>query len=257
MSVRLTILGSGTSHGVPMIGCDCAVCSSEDPHDARSRCSAAFTVNGQTMLIDSSPELRLQCLSCDIRVAHAIAYTHHHADHVAGLDDLRRFNWLLKSAFPLYAEATTMERLRRMFEYAFVDDPEYPSAKPHLDPRVIDGPFEFADREVIPIRLLHGPLPVVGFRVGAVAYLPDCNHIPSESRALLRNLDALVLDALRIRPHPTHYNLEQAVAVAAEIGAARTYFTHIAHELGHAATNAALPAGMELAYDGLRIDSDS
>ncbi|MCA9243971.1 MAG: MBL fold metallo-hydrolase [Phycisphaerales bacterium] len=256
MGVRLTILGSGTSHGVPMIGCECAVCMSDDPHDHRTRCSAAFTFNDHTLLIDTAPELRLQCLANDIRVAHGVAYTHHHADHVVGLDDVRRFNWLLQAAFPVYAEAPTMTRLRQMFEYAFVNDPTYPSAKPELDPRLLDGPFAFAGRDVIPIRIMHGPLPVVGFRVGAVAYLPDCNQIPSGSRAALADLDALVLDALRIRPHPTHFNLEQAVETAEQIGAARTYFTHIAHELGHAATNASLPTGMQLAYDGLRIESD-
>jgi phosphoribosyl 1,2-cyclic phosphate phosphodiesterase len=140
-----------------------------------------------------------------------------------------------------------------MFAYAFFDDPDYPSAKPQLDARVIEGPFELFDARIIPIPYFHGPLPVLGFRIGSIAYCPDCNFIPDESRALLRDLDALVLDGLRRRPHPTHFNLAQAVEEAGRIGAARTFFTHIAHELKHAETNAELPRGMELAYDGLVI----
>ncbi|MBL8879160.1 MAG: MBL fold metallo-hydrolase [Phycisphaerales bacterium] len=254
--MRLTILGSGTSHGVPMIACDCAVCTSADLHDQRTRCSAVFSFDGASALIDTSPELRLQCLAGKIARVDTVFYTHHHADHVTGLDDLRRFNWLQQSALPLYANARTLARLRAMFDYAFDHDPAYPSAKPELIPNHLNGPVRVGEREVIPIPYMHGPLPVLGFRVGAVAYCPDCSHIPEETRPLLRGLDVLVLDALRRRPHPTHFTLEQAVREARRIGAARTYFTHIAHELKHAETNAELPRGMQLAYDGLVIDSE-
>lgn len=256
MSIRLTILGSGTSHGVPMIACDCAVCTSPDPRDRRMRCSAVFSFDGGSILVDTSPELRLQCIANSVSRVDAVLYTHHHADHVTGLDDLRRFNWLQKCALPLYANPRTLTRLREMFDYAFEHDPQYPSAKPELLPRDITGSLRIGDREVIPIPYMHGPLPVLGFRIGAVAYCPDCSFIPDESRRLLRDLDVLVIDALRRRPHPTHFNLEQAVEEARRIGAARTFFTHIAHELHHAPTNAELPPGMQLAYDGLVIQSD-
>jgi len=256
MAVRLTVLGSGTSHGIPMIGCDCAVCTSADPRDCRTRTSALFSYDGHSVLVDTSPELRFQCLAYNVRRVDAILLTHHHADHVCGLDDVRRFNWLQKAALPLYGNAHTLARVRQMFTYAFTDDPDYPSAKPALVPMAIDAPFELFGRKVLPIPYLHGSLPVLGFRIGRVAYCPDCSAIPDASRPLLADLDVLILDALRRRPHPTHFNLDQAVAEAQRIGARRTYFTHIAHELAHVPTNAELPAGMELAYDGLVCDAE-
>lgn len=234
-----------------MIGCDCAVCTSKDPRDRRTRTSAVFELPGGNVLIDTGPELRLQCVAHGIRRVDAILYTHHHADHVVGLDDVRRFNWLNRAAMPVYGNARTLENLRRMFPYAFVDDPDYPSAKPELRPRVADGPFDVCGARIVPLPYLHGALPVLGFRVGTIAYCPDCSFIPDETRPLLAGLDVLILDALRRRPHPTHFNLEQAVAEAHRLGAKRTYFTHIAHELRHAETEAELPAGMYLAYDGL------
>ncbi|MEW6249228.1 MAG: MBL fold metallo-hydrolase [Planctomycetota bacterium] len=288
MALRLTILGSGTSHGIPMIACDCAVCTSPDPRDRRTRTSALFSFPELTaatgrsgapvdpppgrratsenpesgiespaeapvlrhVLIDTAPELRLQCLANDVRRVDALLFTHTHADHVVGLDDVRRFTFR-GPALPVYGSAETLARVRQMFDYAFTDDPEYPSAKPNLSSSPITGPFELFGRRVVPIPYAHGPTEVLGFRIGSAAYCPDCSAIPEESRRLLADLDVLVLDALRRRPHPTHFNLEQAVAEARRIGARRTYFTHITHELGHAATNAELPPGMELAYDGL------
>ena len=254
MAVRLTILGSGTSHGIPMIGCDCPVCTSPDPHDRRTRTSALFSFDGCHLLIDTPPELRLQCVALNIRHIDAILFTHHHADHVTGLDDVRRFNALAGRPLPVCGAPATLDHLRTMFRYAFEDDPAYPSHKPELHPRPLDGPFEFAGRTITPIPLRHGPLPVLGFRVGRLAYCTDCNAIPDDSRPLLDGLAVLILDGLRRRPHPTHFNLEQAVAEARRIGARRTDFTHIAHELPHAATNAALPPDMALAHDGLICD---
>lgn len=256
MPLRITILGSGTSHGVPMIGCACPVCTSADSRDRRTRTSALFSFEGHHVLVDTSPELRLQCLANDVLRVDAVLITHAHADHIVGLDDLRRFNSLRGGPLEVYADEATLDRLRRMFAYAFQDQPDYPSAKPELLPRTISGPFELFGRQVVPIRYQHGPMPVLGFRIDGIAYCPDCSFMPDESRALLRGLDVLILDGLRRRPHPTHFNLEQAVVEARRIGARRTYFTHIAHELGHAATNAELPAGMELAYDGLVCKSD-
>lgn len=256
MSIRLTILGSGTSHGIPMIACDCGVCTSPDPHDRRTRVSAVFSFDDHQVLIDTPPELRLQCVACNIRRIDAVLLTHAHADHVVGLDDVRRFNDLRNGPLNVHASPETLARVRQMFDYAFVDDPDYPSHKPTLIPVAVDGPFELFGRRVTPIPYKHGPFDVLGYRIGDVAYCPDCNFIPDSSRALLRDLDVLILGALRRRPHPTHFNLEQAVAEARRIGARRTYFTHIAHELRHAEVCAELPAGMALAHDGLVCDSE-
>ncbi len=256
MATQITIvcLGTGTSHGVPMIGCDCAVCTSDDPHDQRSRPSIVVEYGDRTILVDTSPELRLQCVANDIRRVDAVLYTHHHADHVCGMDDLRRFNWLMKTTLPCYASARTGKSLRQMFGYAFNPDPAYPSAAPKLDLHTIDDqPFELFGRRVLPIPLLHGTLPVFGFRFGSFAYCTDCSEIPESSLDKLKDLDVLILDALRRTPHATHFNLEQAVAMAERIEAKQTFFTHIAHELKHAETNAELPATMSLAHDGLRL----
>ncbi len=254
--IRVIILGSGTSHGIPMIGCDCPVCTSADPRDRRTRPSIAVDYGDRTILVDTTPELRLQCVAHGIRRVDAVLFTHHHADHVAGLDDLRRFNWLLQTTVPCYGRADTLEVIRRMFLYAFEDDPDYPSHKPDL--RLVpieDEKLELFGRIIIPIPLLHGPLPILGYRFGKIAYCTDCNVIPEPSLELLRDLDVLILDALRQRPHPTHFNLPQAVEVARRIGARRTLFTHIAHELQHEPVNAQLPEGMELAYDGQTVTS--
>jgi phosphoribosyl 1,2-cyclic phosphate phosphodiesterase len=254
--VRLIFLGTGTSHGVPMIGCDCAVCTSADPHDKRTRPSVVVEFDGCSVLIDTSPELRLQCVANDIRRVDAVLLTHAHADHLAGMDDLRRFNWLAQSALDIYGTADTLAVVRRMFAYVFDDDPDYPSYKPALELRPIaDAPLEILGHRVLSLKLMHGPMEVLGFRFGDLAYCTDCNVIPDETLERLQGLDVLVLDALRKRAHPTHFNLEQAVAMAERIGARRTLFTHIAHELPHAQTNAALPEGMALAYDGQVVES--
>jgi phosphoribosyl 1,2-cyclic phosphate phosphodiesterase len=253
-NVKVTILGSGTSHGVPMIGCDCPVCTSPDPHDKRTRSSILIETNGHSFLVDTTPELRVQCLACNVRQVNAVLYTHGHADHVTGLDDLRRFNHLLGGPLTCHADARTLGILERMFPYAFDNQTHYVSAKPHLVLSPVEGPLDLWGTRIIPIPLFHGSLPILGYRVGRFAYCTDVSLIPDESFELLRGLEVLVLDALRRRPHPTHFNLEQAVKAAARISADQTYFTHIAHELPHEATNAELPRGMALAYDGQVID---
>ncbi|MEK6643956.1 MAG: MBL fold metallo-hydrolase [Planctomycetota bacterium] len=253
--IKITVLGSGTSHGVPMIACDCPVCTSTDPRDKRTRPSIIIESGDECLLVDTSPELRLQCIANDVRRVDAVLYTHHHIDHLAGLDDLRRFNWIQNAPLPCHGQPETLDRLRTMFAYAFEDDPDYPSSKPQLVLREIDGPFQVGGTTITPIPLLHGSMPVLGFRVGRFAYCTDVSEIPRESWTLLEGLDVLILDALRKRPHPTHFNLEQAVDHARRIGARETFFTHIAHELGHEATNRELPVGMALAYDGQRIAS--
>ncbi len=251
--VRVRILGSGTSHGVPMIGCECEVCTSEDPRDKRTRACIHVEMAGQSILVDTPPELRLQSIAFDIRRVDVVLFTHHHADHVTGLDDLRRFNYLSGKSLNCHADAATLETLRRMFEYAFVEMPDYVSSKPELKLVEIGGPIRLGEATVTPIPLMHGDLPVLGFRFGPFAYCTDCSFISESSFALLEGVEVLVLDGLRRRPHATHFNLEQAIEAARRIGARQTYFTHIAHELPHAATNEDLPDGMELAYDGLEI----
>jgi len=254
--ITVSVLGSGTSHGIPMIACGCRVCTSSDPRDRRTRSSVAVSWGETTVLIDTSPELRLQCLANDIRRADAVLYTHHHIDHLAGLDDLRRFNDLQRRTIPCHGQPDTLTRLRAMFAYAFEDDPEYPSAKPRLTLHQIDGPLLLEGLRIVPIPLLHGRLPVLGFRFGRFAYCTDVSEIPDSSWPLLEGLDVLILDALRLRPHPTHFHLDQAVEHARRIGAGRTFFTHIAHEILHEEINRRLPPGMALAYDGQRIHTE-
>ncbi|MGD9906410.1 MAG: MBL fold metallo-hydrolase [Vicinamibacterales bacterium] len=252
---RVTFLGTGTSHGVPMIGCTCAVCRSSDPRDRRLRPSILVAVeDGPVLLVDTATDLRQQALTHALTRVDAVLYTHSHADHVMGLDELRRFNVLMQAPMPLYADARTAAELQRVFAYAFSPPPQAGGGVPQLDLREITGPFAVAGVAVTPVPLLHGRLPILGFRFGRFAYLTDCSAIPEPSFALLDGLDVLVVDALRHRPHPTHFTVAEATAAAARIGASRTLFTHICHDLPHEATCAALPAGLALAHDGLVVD---
>lgn len=254
--VEAIILGSGTSHGVPMIGCHCAVCTSSDPRDRRSRASVFVRLGDLRVLVDAAPEVRLQCIASGIEHIDAVLLTHHHADHVSGVDDLRRFNWLTGRAVDLYGMERTLANVRSMFRYAFEPAPDSPHDRPEFTLHTIDTrPFAINGETILPIPLLHGQLPVLGFRFGDFAYCTDCSHIPDESLARLEGLDVLVLECVRHTPHPAHFNLDQAVEAARRIGAKRTYFTHIAHQLGHEKTNKELPEGMALAYDGLRVNT--
>lgn len=255
-SVRVLFLGTGTSHGVPMIGCDCGVCRSPDPRDKRTRPSIVVESRGGfRILVDTTPDLRTQALRHDLRRVDALLFTHAHADHVMGLDEVRRYNMLARAPMPVYADAPTLADLRRMFAYVF--DSEAPKGGGVPDLRLFTiggGPFCLGPELVQPVPIQHGPWRILGFRFGRFAYLTDCNGIPESSLALLEDLDCLVLDALRKRPHPTHFTLDEATAMARRVGARRTFFTHIAHELGHEATCSLLPAGMALAHDGLSLE---
>lgn len=256
-AVEVVVLGTGTSHGVPMIGCECVVCTSDDPHDKRTRPSIWVRYGGVRFLVDTSPELRLQCLANGVRDVDAVLFTHHHADHVAGLDDLRRFNWMTKRAIPCYGTDRTLTGVMRMFSYAFEPAGNSPHSRPQLELHTIDQqPFEVGGAKIIPIPLLHGPMPVLGFRFGPFAYCTDCSTVPEESISLLRGVEVLILDALRHDEHPTHLSLKQAVGLAERIAAGQTYFTHMAHQLKHTETNAMLSAGVALAHDGLRFVVD-
>ncbi|MEI9812030.1 MAG: MBL fold metallo-hydrolase [Acidobacteriota bacterium] len=252
--LRITVLGSGTSSGVPTIGCECAVCQSTDPRDKRLRPSVLLQYEDRNVIVDSGPDFREQVLRTGLRHLDAVVYTHAHADHILGLDDVRPFNFFQKSSIPLYATQETFAIIKRVFAYAFQEEPTE-SSRPKLDLHVLDGsPFPLFGREFVPIRLHHGKGTVFGFRVGRAAYLTDHSAIPEESKALLQDLDVLFLDALRRRPHPTHTTLEQAIALVNELNPQRAFFTHMCHDLGHAETEAALPSHIRLAYDGLQLE---
>jgi phosphoribosyl 1,2-cyclic phosphate phosphodiesterase len=267
--MRVTVLGSGTSHGVPAIGCDCAVCTSTDPRDRRSRPSilievpvdgangGSYTRDVRSILVDTSTDLRTQALALDIRRVDAILFTHTHADHVFGLDDVRRYNQMQKMPIPCYADRDTAASLRRIFAYIFDQPEQRGGGLPQISLFHIGGPFTLGPLEIVPVRVMHGRLPVLGFRIGSFAYLTDCNAIPDESWPLLDGVRTIILDALRHRPHSTHFSVKEAVDVVARLGAERAYFTHICHDLPHAATCAQLPAGVELAYDGLVLEIDA
>ena len=251
---QLIILGTGTSVGVPAIGCGCAVCRSQNPRNQRTRCAAILGLPEGNLLIDTPPDLRVQLLREGIGITHAVCYTHEHTDHVMGLDDLRLMQFYLGKPVPIYCERKVEDRIRGAFAYAFDDTPEtHPGATPKLEfHRIQMTPFTVLGAEVTPLPLIHGPqFTVLGFRVGNVAYCTDTSDIPAATKPLMQGLDVLILDGLRHRPHPTHLSVAQAVAFAEELGAKQTYLTHVCHELEHEQTNAELPDHVQLAYDGL------
>jgi phosphoribosyl 1,2-cyclic phosphate phosphodiesterase len=254
-AARVTFLGSGTSHGVPMIGCSCETCRSTDPRDRRLRPSIHLALTtGASILVDTSTDLRQQALSNGLTRVDAILFTHSHADHILGLDEVRRFNMLQRAAIPAYADARTTADLRRSFHYIFDPPDERGGGVPQIELRPIEGPFQLLGLDVQPVPVMHGARPILGFRFGSFAYLTDCNAIPAASWQLLGDLDVLVLDALRHRTHPTHFTVAEALSVVERLQPRQTYFTHMCHDLPHEATNRALPAGVELAYDGLAFD---
>jgi len=253
---KLVFLGTGTSVGIPAIGCGCSVCQSTNPKNNRMRCSVVFGLPEGNLLIDTPPELRVQLLRQRIGIIHAVAFTHSHADHLFGLDDIRLFQFYLGHGVPIYCEANVEKKIRSAYDYAFLEDaPTHVGARPAMDvfPLELES-FSLLGESVTPIRLLHGKLPVLGFRVGNVAYCTDVSEIPEASIEKLQGLDVLILDALRPDPHPTHFSRDQAIAVAQKIGAKRTWFTHVSCRMEHEETNAMLPESMQLAYDGLEID---
>ena len=255
--LQLTILGSGTSMGVPTIGCRCPVCTSADPRDNRMRTSVLLSRNGQNVLIDTTPDFRTQALRAGIERVEAVLLTHGHADHVMGFDDLRPLSIEGKRPMPVYGNAQTFEIVRRAFAYAFDGKPTF-SSVPSVALKEVTGPFELLGVKIIPIPLEHGEMQVLGFRFGRGAYLTDYNAVPESSLALLQGLDDLIVDALRDIPHPMHQTVGQALALVAKLKPKRAWFTHIAHDLGHAETNERLRRlghpNIQLAYDGLQLE---
>lgn len=250
--MKVTFLGTGTSHGVPMIGCDCPVCRSDDPKDKRTRSSVLVESLGTTLLIDTTPELRIQVLREDVRHIDAVLFTHAHADHVFGLDDVRRFNDLSGRSMPCYGNPETLATIRRAFEYVFVPT-QIGGGKPTLDLIPVEQEFSVNGVTVQPVKVMHGMLHILGYRIGGFAYLTDVSRIPEHSIELLADLDVLVLGVIRHQPHETHFCLPEGLETVEKLQPKRAFFTHIAHKLGHQETNAALPPHVRLAYDGLQV----
>ncbi len=252
MNASILILGSGTSMGVPTLGCECRTCTSADPHDTRLRPSIAVEWAGHRVIIDTGPDFREQALRYRIRTIDAVFYTHSHADHILGLDDLRPLSFLRPEKMPLYADDATAEVLERIFSYAFAAESTYPT-RPRVELHRLRGPVNVAGAIFQPVALAHGRLAVTGFRFGNAAYLTDMSSIPDASIELLQGVEVVILDALRKTPHPAHASIGDALRWAERIGAKRSFFTHMSHEILHAETAAELPPFVELAYDGLRI----
>ena len=251
--MTLKFLGTGTSTGVPILTCQCSVCTSPDPRDKRLRPSILLEYDGRVVVIDTTPDFRTQALREGLTRLDAVIYTHHHADHIMGLDDTRVFYFRQQAPIPIYAEANCLATIRTTFSYIF--NGNYPfGGVVKLDPHIIEEPFDLWGLKVTPVRVLHGNLPILGFRIRDTAYVTDVSEIPESSIPLLEGLDVLIIDALRIKPHPTHLSLSQAQALVERLKPRRAFFTHIAHELGHEVTNSALPSHVQLAYDGLRLE---
>jgi phosphoribosyl 1,2-cyclic phosphate phosphodiesterase len=253
-ALKITVLGSGTSVGVPTVGCHCAVCSSDDPRDKRLRPSVLLTFAGRNVVIDTTPDFRTQILRARVDHLDAVIYTHPHADHIMGLDDVRPFNFRQRQPIPIYAAGATLGVIRRAFAYIF-DDVSRTTYVPQLELHELDGTqFEVFGVPFTPVPILHGKATIFGFRFGDVAYLTDHSEVPAKSMELLRGLDVLFLDALRHKPHPTHSTVQQSVDTATALQPRRTFFTHICHDLSHVKTELALPPNIFLAYDGLEIE---
>ena len=253
MPIRVTMLGSGTSTGVPVIGCTCRVCTSDNPRNRRSRPGLKLEMDHGVILVDTPVDLREQALRFGLPRVDGILFTHAHADHIFGLDDVRIFNFRQRAPIPCYGSDFTLQAIRRTFSYVF-EYGQQGGGKPQLELLEVREPFRFLGREIVPVPVWHGEMEVFGYRLGRFAYVTDCNHIPDGSFELLQGVDILILDALRYRPHATHFSVEEAIEVSRRIGASRTIFTHLAHEIDYGSPAVPLPPGMEFGYDGLAFD---
>ena len=254
MKATLTVLGSGTSMGVPTIGCDCAVCHSSDPRDRRTRPSVLIEYGGHSVLIDTTPDFREQAIRENIRKLDAVLYTHTHADHILGIDDLRPLSFRHKpNRLPLYAHPDAAAFIQNMFRYIFDSNYKF-GGLPQVEMRPMEGRLELFGAQFEPIALIHGEAEIYGFRFGSAAYLTDHSEIPQPSLSKLEDLDVLFLDALRYKPHPTHSTVENSLRIVERLKPRRAFFTHIWHDLPHEETNAALPDNVKLSYDGMKLE---
>lgn len=259
--LRITFLGTGTSTGVPMIACDCAVCQSTDVRDQRLRCALWMQTPEMQWVVDTGPDFRMQCLRAGVRQLDAVLITHPHTDHIMGFDDLRRFTFGEDEFIPVYASAETLAALRRVYDFAFNGNNRYTGyLKPA--PQEVSGRFDLGHTAVTPLPVQHGRVMTTGFlfqHAGGrrVAYLPDCKSIPDSTLMLMDGVDVLIVDALRRRGHPTHFNVDEALAAARAVRAGLTWFTHISHDLSHAELEAELPPDVRVAYDGLVLEIGS
>jgi phosphoribosyl 1,2-cyclic phosphate phosphodiesterase len=250
----VTFLGTGTSTGVPVVGCRCAICASEDPRNKRLRQSVKIEANGKYFLIDTTPDLRLQLLREPIPRLDFILYTHSHADHLMGLDDVRPFNFRQRETIHAFASAPTAKAIRRAFSYIWSDS-QMGGGKPQLELHEVDGAFTHDGIDIVPIPVRHGDWTILGYRIGSFAYITDTNGIPDESLPLLEGVDTLALDGLRPSPrHPTHFTIGEAVTAAQRIGPRMTYLIHLTHEVDHETVEATLPENVRLAWDGMKLD---
>ncbi len=250
----VTFLGTGTSTGVPVVGCRCAVCASDDPRNKRLRQSVKIEINGRILLIDTTPDLRLQLLRDPIPRLDFILFTHSHADHLMGLDDVRPFNFRQRETLHAFASAPTAKAIRRAFSYIWSES-QAGGGKPQIELHEVDGPFTHDGIDIVPIPVRHGDWTILGYRIGSFAYITDTNGIPDQSLPLLEGIDTLALDGLRPSPtHPTHFTIGEAVAAARRVAPRMTYLIHLAHEVDHATVEATLPENVRLAWDGLRLE---
>ncbi|MDN3511886.1 MAG: MBL fold metallo-hydrolase [Candidatus Jettenia sp. CY-1] len=252
--MKVTFLGTGTSHGIPMIACNCKVCTSDNPKNKRMRTSVLVHSNGSNILIDAPPELRLQCIKNNVTRLDAVLITHAHADHIFGLDDIRRFNIVQHMDMPIYGTASTLDTIRNVFSYVFNGERDNGGFKPRFSLNVIHGSVKIGNLSVAPIEAIHGDGQVTGYRFEKFAYITDVNEIPAESLEKLRGLDVLVLGALRYIPHAKHFSIEQALSVVEKLRPHKAYFTHMCHDIEHEEANRKLPSGVEFAFDGLMIE---
>lgn len=250
--MEITFLGTGTSYGVPVLTCTCPVCTSTDPKNKRTRSSLWLHGKGTSLLIDTATEFRLQALRAGLRQVDGVLYTHCHADHVFGFDDLRVFSRLTKQRVPVYGNAPTIAELHEVFSYIFRQNERHED-RPWIETNVVEGPFQIGEILVQPIPVLHGTQPILGYRIGNLAYITDCSQIPPESRGLLQGLDTLILGVVGFKPHPSHLHLDGALELIRELRPRQTYFTHISHLLEHNEVSRMLPPGVALAYDGLTV----
>ncbi|TDX48905.1 MBL fold metallo-hydrolase [Orenia marismortui] len=250
--MEITFLGTGTSHGVPIIGCSCSTCLSNNPKNKRYRSSIYIELDTSSLLIDTAPELRLQLIRNNITTIDAVLFTHTHADHLMGFDDLRGINRLQKKAIPCYGNQRAIKEIKRVFSYIF-NPFQIGGGIPEVTLHQVSENFEIKNSTIVPIPIKHGKLDILGYRIANMAYLTDCSFISAESYRLLEGIDLLIIDALRYEPHSTHMNIDQALEVVNKLEVPQTYFTHLSHRLEHESVNKDLPNNVQLAYDGLKI----